>query len=314
MVKQENISTLLQSAFESKGYKYRVVQASRAEELFQEINDRYDRGEIDAGVFDIELTPNFEQSPSLDFQPRSLFIMAGPSPPIRVMFEHESRSYSYTIPPTYRGFSDDVHPRTLLAGVLGPRGFKVSKARVPMKLLATRTGMSRYGKNNISYIDGLGSFYRLEAAWSDYPVTSDEWHEPAALDACAKCKACQKACPTGAIVPDRFLVHVERCLTYFNENKPDFPAWVDVSWHNCLVGCLKCQLICPVNKHVKNWFVDGDTFSEDETRLIFDGASREQLSDATYQKLEDLGLIGSPDDLEIIGRNLRVLIERDAGS
>lgn len=311
MVKQENINKLLQSALESKGYKYRVVQASHIEELFQEINERYDRGEIDAGVYDTELTPNFEPVPDLDFQLRSLFIMAGPSPLVSVTFQHESRSFSYVIPPTYRYFSDDVHPRTLLGGVLGPRGFKVARARVPMKLLASRTGMSKYGKNNISYIDGLGSFYRLEAAWSDFPVASEAWQEPAALDACATCKACQKACPTGAIGLDRFLVHVEKCLTYFNENKPDFPPWINPSWHNCLVGCMKCQLICPANKQVKDWIVDGESFSEEETRLILEDAPREQFPEDTIKKLENLSIL---EYLDIIGRNLRALIERDTNS
>src|SRR5271157_1176473 len=308
MVIKENITKLLQSALGSKGYMFRVVDASRSEELFQEINDRHARGEIDAGVYDTELTPNFEPAPDLDFQPRSIFIMAGPSPPISVTFENEARSFSYVIPPTYRYFSDDVHPRTLLAGVLGPRGFKVAKARVPMKLLATRTGLSKYGKNNISYIEGFGSFYRLEAAWSDFPAPSDAWQEPATLDQCSTCKACQKACPTGVIGPDRFLVHVERCLTYFNENKPDFPAWIDPSWHNCLVGCMKCQLICPANKQVKDWIADGESFSEEETQLILDNAPREQLSEDTIKKLENLSIL---EYLDIIGRNLRVLIERD---
>jgi len=53
---------------------------------------------------------------------------------------------------------------------------------------------------------------------------------------CQTCQACLRACPTGAIAVERFLVRAERCVTFRNE-KPGsvpFPAWVNPTWQNCL--------------------------------------------------------------------------------
>ena len=73
---------------------------------------------------------------------------------------------------------------------------------MPWKLLAVRSGLAQYGKNNITFIQGLGSFYRLVAFISDLPCAEDNWGEFKSLDDCRNCDACTKACPSGAIGPD----------------------------------------------------------------------------------------------------------------
>jgi len=183
----------------------------------------------------------------------------------------------------------------------------LQKAIVPWKLLAARSGLAQYGKNNITYIAGLGSFYRLVAFVSDLPCLEDSWGEPQILKDCSKCDACTKACPSGAIGTDRFLLHAERCITFHNERQEEFPTWLNPSWHHCLVGCMVCQKVCPANKPFRKEVTEGPVFSETETAAVLQGSSRDLLPPGAVQKLEGLDMIGYA---KVLGRNLDVLIRK----
>jgi epoxyqueuosine reductase len=185
----------------------------------------------------------------------------------------------------------------------------VVEALLPKKLLAVCSGLGAYGKNNICYVDGMGSFIRLAAFYSDLPCEEDIWREPQMMDACQRCSACINKCPTGAIPQDRFLLRAERCITYHNE-KPGhvpFPAWLDPAWHNCLVGCMTCQRICPKNKDFLHKVEDGATFSQEETAILLKGVAFDQLPDAMMEKLVRFDLV---EFLDIFPRNLSVYLER----
>jgi len=191
--------------------------------------------------------------------------------------------------------------------ILEPSGYRVVLANLPKKLTAVRSGLAAYGKTNVTYIPGMGSFHRLVVLWSDLPCEQDQWQELRMMTTCEKCKACLRACPTGAIDPNRFLLHAERCLTFLNEKPQDvpFPPWVDPSWHNCLVGCLHCQKVCPENGEVRDWIEGDEVFSEEETALLLDGVAIDELPSATVAKLERLDLT---DLLEVLPRNLEALL------
>jgi epoxyqueuosine reductase len=288
------------------GFRCQVVPASRLGELIGEIRARSENGELDKDFKKIELDRYIEPTyPDRFPAPRSLFIIAKAVPQIRVVFEWHGHPHEVLIPPTY--IETDPPANQVLDRVLGSAGYKVAWARVPFKLLAARAGLSRYGRNNIAYFEGLGSFARLNGWWSDMPPETDPWQEPAVLPECAGCKACQNNCPTGAITSDRFLVHAERCLTYFNESEQAFPSWLQPSWHNALVGCLRCQLCCPANKHVKAWIEAGETFSEKETGLLLECPEPAAIPPATLEKMARMGMDGYT---TFLGRNLRVLLDR----
>jgi epoxyqueuosine reductase len=183
----------------------------------------------------------------------------------------------------------------------------VKKVRLPEKLLAVRGGLAQYGKNNITYVNGSGSFHRPVVFVSDFPCEADNWREPTAMGKCEKCSACMQACPTAAIGSDRFLMHAERCLTFLNERSKEFPEWLSPAWHNSLVGCMICQKVCPANKDVLKWTESGVTFDNAETDLILNGVSEERLPRKTFEKLKKQGMMVYYD---VLGRNLRVLMEK----
>lgn len=193
---------------------------------------------------------------------------------------------------------------------------KARPVRLPMKSLSVLHGISRYGRNNITYIDGLGSLFIMRAYAvkgldkNDIEISKplrEYADEDLKCPECDGCFACIASCPTGAISDDRFLLHAERCITYHNKNDKDFPAWIDRSSHNCILGCLQCQACCPmdVGKLIKR--PSGVTFSEDETRFLLGtlGTSEiEAIEAGIEEKYTQLG-IGYLKDL--IPRNLRAL-------
>ncbi|MCJ7469315.1 4Fe-4S binding protein, partial [Candidatus Bathyarchaeota archaeon] len=147
------------------------------------------------------------------------------------------------------------------------------------------------------------------AAYSDMPCEEDSWQEATMMKSCEECELCRRACPTGAISSDRFLLRAERCIVYHNEKKGDvpFPEWMATSWHNCIVGCMHCQRVCPQNKEVIQWTGEEEEFSEEETALLLEGVPHDKLPATTLGKLERLSLV---DYLDSLPRNLGIFFKK----
>jgi len=106
----------------------------------------------------------------------------------------------------------------------------------------------------------------------------------------------------------RFLLRAERCLTSHNERACPFPEWIHLKWHHCILGCMQCQTICPENKNVEHWVDIGATFSHDETTLLLESTSVQELPERTKREQKRLALI---EYLEILPRNLKALIKQE---
>jgi epoxyqueuosine reductase len=226
------------------------------------------------------------------------------------VFKWNGKSRALILPPTYIGYEETrKQMENFLAGILATRGYKLARTALPLKLLAVRSGLGWYGRNNICYVPGMGSFLQLVAVYSDLPCHKDNWQEAMMMESCQNCHACRQSCPTGAIPSDRFLLRAERCIVFHNEKKGDipFPAWINPSWHKCLIGCMHCQKACPQNKSFLQWIEGKEEFSEEETELLLKGAPRDQLPAATMKKLKHLDLL---EDVDILPRNLSVFFKR----
>jgi epoxyqueuosine reductase len=293
---------------EALDYRGGVVPRRRVHDLREDIETRHKDGLFDEGFYRERLI-SFEWAPP-DTLPdaQSIIVVAVPDPQVRITFSWGERLIPTIVPPTYLHWQDvDKRVEDALTEMLAPREYHVALANLPKKLTAVRSGLAAYGRNNVTYVPGMGSFHRLVVLWSELPCEEDNWHDLRTMEACEKCQACRRACPTGAIDPDRFLLRAERCLTFLNEKPPEvpFPEWVDASSHNCLVGCIRCQAVCPENKEVSDWIEGDEVFADKETALLLDGAALDELPPTTVAKLERLDLI---DLLEILPRNLEVLM------
>jgi epoxyqueuosine reductase len=291
---------------EERGYKARLVSVQHLDDLQAEIEGQHRQGLFDEGFYG-EWLSSFSFSPP-DSLPgaRSLIVVAVPQPQFRATFTWNGKPVPLIVPPTYLyGRETDKQVEDLLAEILSPQGYQVAPATLPKKLLAVRSGLGAYGKNNVCYVDGMGSFHRLAAFYSDVPGGEDGWQEQRMLESCADCSACLRHCPTGAITSERFLLHAERCITFHNEQPGDvpFPAWIDPAWHNCLVGCLHCQRVCPQNKDFWGWVEAGAEFSGEETALFLERLPLDQLPAGTARKLERFDMV---EYLDLFARNLGI--------
>jgi len=310
MEKTIDIFRILEKRLKEHGAECKIISASHIPELESGYNISISSQQIDK-QFVISNIQNYIDFSVLDRYPsiQSLIIIATPSPEIEVRFILEDKIHSLKIPPQYSD-RDKVtgNIRRITSQLFDANGYQTFSIVFPKKLLAVRSGLARYGKNNISYISGMGSYHRLTAFASDLPCIHDSWQKRQILDRCSKCKACLHNCPTGAISGDRFLIKAERCLTYFNERSGPFPDWIDPKSHNSIVGCMRCQNICPENKKYKSAQVQDTIFSERETSLILKGSPFEKLPEVLQRKISDLGIKRY---YKQFPRNIRVLVEKE---
>jgi epoxyqueuosine reductase len=293
------------------GYTVRVVRVEHLDELRESIEAGHRNGMFDEALYEEYLSQFVFTLPESLPEARSLIVAAMRQPQVRFTFMHDEKPFRVIVPPTYLHVREnDRKVQDSLAAILGPEGYNVVPAVLPKKLLAVHSGLTSYGKNNVTYVEGMGSFHRLTAFYTDMPChVKDGWRGLKALERCDDCGACVRICPTGAIAPGRFLLHAERCIVFHNEHPGDvpFPEWLDPSWHNCLVGCMQCQRVCPENKPYLKHVEEGPAFSAEETAIILSGAREDELPAALAKKLEGCDLLGM---LDILPRNLKALIER----
>jgi epoxyqueuosine reductase len=306
--KMERVIERLYSRLEERGLKGRIVSIQHLQDLQSEIEGRHSQGLFDEEFYQEGLSFFSFRPPDDLLRAASLIVVAVPRPQTKVSFTWNGKTLTLILPPTYLCFSEV--PRQiegLLTEWLAPEGYHVASAKLPRKLLAVRSGLAVYGRNNISYIPGMGSFFQPTVFFSDLPCREDTWRESCMMERCQDCEVCLTKCPTGAITSERFLLRAERCLVFHNERLSDhpFPAWIDPASHNCLIGCMLCQQFCPENKAFLKWFEGNESFSHEETALFLRGASSDQLPATTNAKLERLGLHYA---LEILPRNLGVFL------
>ncbi|MGE5236808.1 MAG: 4Fe-4S double cluster binding domain-containing protein [Acidobacteriota bacterium] len=280
-----------------------VVERARRELL-----QRRETGELDESFFASELAALAEEeSPPAG---TSVVVVAVPRPAHRVRFRLDGGPADTLLPPTYvryRATFEDVRQDLESHGLAGA---EVEHLAWPIKAVAAHLGLVRYGRNNVTYAPGLGSYVQLCGFLTDAalaPMPDGLPAEPALLDECASCTACASACPTGAIDHERVLLHGERCLTCLNESAGDWPAWLPRAAHHCLLGCLYCQQACPANGPLE--VVDtGLEFSAAETRSLLGGKTAMARRSESGIRLK-LAWLGQPYAEPVLGRNLRALVE-----
>lgn len=293
-----------------RGFQARIVSVSHLQELQKEIEKLRSHAFLDGQFYQDRLAWFNFQIPEDLPKAQSLIVVAVPRPQTRAIFVWNGQRRPLVLPPTYTAYDDIAKQiENLLAKIFREKGYKSARTALPLKLLAARRGLVQYGKNNICYVSGLGSFLQLVAVYSDMPCEEDSWQEATMMKSCEECELCRRACPTEAIPSDRFLLRAERCISYHNEKKGDvpFPKWMDTSWHNCVVGCMRCQRVCPQNKEVIQWIGEEEEFSEEETALLLEGVPYDNLPATAQRKLERLSLV---DYLESLPRNLGIFFKK----
>lgn len=300
----------LKAKLKDFGAECRIVSASHIPELESEYNRIQENALIDKKLLEKYIQNYIDFSVTKKYPSVcSLIIIATPSPQIDLKFNIQGAEFWMKIPPIY---SDKVAVtgkiKNITAQLFDINGYSTFPVVLPKKLIAVHSGLAKYGKNNITYVSGMGSYHRLTLFATDLPCRKDSWQDLQVLDRCSKCKACQNDCPTKAINSENFVIKAERCLSYLNEQPGPFPIWIDSGSHNSIVGCMRCQRICPENKQYFSPLKYKDEFSEEETSLILKGIPFEDLPSELQSKISDLCL---KQYYKHLNRNIFALIENN---
>ncbi|MCL4378409.1 MAG: hypothetical protein M1409_08555 [Actinobacteria bacterium] len=285
-------------------------------------------------LYDLYLTRYSKDYREVMPQAESIIIAAYPQKITEISFNYEYSKIFTIIPPTYINKAEKNRISDTIGKILLKFGYSLQNFYVPEKLTAVLAGLGKYGRNNLCYIPGMGSFISLHSYITDLPSYMGDLPSHAAdsssyiaglpidilpiynnlklsemliMEPCKSCKNCIKNCPTGCIKMDNFLIDAQRCLTFFNENTEIFPVWVKENWHHAIVGCIKCQTICPQNKEHLRETRKGESFTKYETNLILNNEKFEHLPENTRVKLEKMCM---DNYYEVIPGNLRLLINK----
>jgi epoxyqueuosine reductase len=302
--------TYIQEALAKQGHKAAMVSLDILEKLQEDLRNLQTKEELnDYQNRLIEERYDWEL-PKADFEIKSILLVGKINTVTQLKFEMKGKEIPVIMPPGYNEYYD-AHDRVehFLQQLLAEKGYKCKTTpMLPNKLLAARSGFAKYGRNNIVYIDGMGSFCQIYLFYTDIPVEKHPFSEELIMKKCATCGACIKVCPTGAIIKDRFLLDCKRCLTFFNEDEEyPFPEWVDPKAHHALYGCYRCQEICPVNREQVLKPMEEVLFNEEETNILLEGSSIDAFPDRLKNEIRRLNI---EDYLPVVPRNLNAIFNQ----
>ncbi len=242
---------------------------------------------------------------------KSVIVIAVYTPLLKATFQYKGTKHEILVPHYYNdGITESHLLQTIQNQIIGSNVYRIENARmnVLLKRLAVRSGLGKYGRNNLCFVDGMGSFIRLHAFFTDFVFDKDSWTEAKLMESCMNCKACLRNCPTGSINENDFIINIERCIPLYNEVPGEFPNWLDSSSHSALMGCMRCQLPCPANSDVVAKSQRLEDISEEETEALLEHA----LDEDTTRTLSAKTRMFIPEEawyyVPVLARNLRALI------
>ncbi len=237
----------------------------------------------------------------------SLILIALPSPPCYVELEWGSGSIEADIPPVYIHRDQQLEAiKQLVKNLFDQHELHSWPVVLPKKILASINGFGKYGRNNLLYVEGLGSCHRLTVFASDLICREDS--EPMTerqMERCSHCSICRRKCPTGAITETSAMIHHDRCLTFYNEQKHPLAEWLQEGWHHALVGCVRCQEQCPANREV--WRREKmASFTKEEMQQILEEHDFDTIEKSLQDKLTELNLHRY---YPVLSRNIKLLLK-----
>jgi epoxyqueuosine reductase len=240
--------------------------------------------------------------PDVGFEPRSLLIVAFADSGGGLALDYNGKRITIPIPPEFLNGSVRQRLRDTLKEITA--GYQwVGTKGIPLKLLANSCGLGKYGHNTLCYVDKFGSYCSLEAYYTDIPC-EDKDCATATMTTCETCGRCSKNCATGAL--SGRVVDASRCLYAQNMRNQPMPDWLSPKVHHTLIGCIRCQEICPVNKLTPAAMEKDLELNQAETESLLSLPS-EELPPELVQKMLNYGIL--PRLIPVAGRNAKLVIE-----
>jgi len=297
-------------------FRHRTVTVDHLEELQADIDRLENEGKISHNqVFRSYISNKQFRIPQDFSDAKSLIIIAVLMKPMLVNFHLGGKKHEILLPPAYYddGLTEEMLRDYISKEVVKEPGHRFERARIHLKLLAVRSGLGKYGRNNLCYVEEMGSMLALYAFFTDY-LCEDNWNARTMMDSCKNCRICTSSCPNKCISEQNFVIDASRCLSLFNEIKGEFPEWIRSDAHNALMGCFRCQSCCPANREVIKLAERLEDITEEETRRILSGTPDKELLNSLSRKLKGFYPTQSEEDFPVLTRNLKVLLRPETKS
>jgi epoxyqueuosine reductase len=298
-------------------YRYKTISIEHLGDLQEDIdklrregklsdNETY-RSYIDTKKF--KVPENFPDA-------KSIVILAVLSKLALVNFHLDDKKYEVMIPPNYydNGTTFKDFENIIQNEIIKEPGYKIEYTnKLHVKLLAVRSGLGEYGRNNISYVDSWGSMINLFAYFTNFQFEEDNWTDIKMMDQCKNCQICIKNCPTGAIPTlsdENFVINAGKCISVYNEIEGIIPNWIPPDAHNALIGCMRCQKPCPGNRETIKMTERLEDITKNETKALLEEQIDEEIVNSLSKKLKMFSPPNVKKDLLVLKRNLEVLIRQ----
>ncbi len=296
---------------EERGYRVAFGAVALLETARDWMAQLHSQGSLDS-EFEQHYLKGFKYLDEIGMEePAALVMVAVPRPAHVLRFETAEGPGRAVFPPTYGDYRltfDRV--RDDARASVGHGGYRIEVVTAPLKTLAVLTGLGEYGRNNIVYVPGLGSYVQLVGLVTDMPLTAPA-PAPAIRDRlmsrCADCKACRTACPTGAIGEDRILLRADRCYTLSSELPGELPEDRLPPSPDCLVGCLECQAACPANRGRLRYEEAPFSLTAGDTAFLLGNPPADSPGWGPIR--EKFGRLHLTEEMPVQARNFRRLVE-----
>ena len=296
-------------------YKYKTVSVEHLKELQEFINQLDRQGKLsDNERYRNYLSPKRFTLPENFLDAKFIIILAHFTPLMVVDFLLNNKKYEAMLPPEcyHTAMTNDIWIKLIEEEIIKQSGYRIEAVEpIPLKLLAVRSGLGKYGRNNICYVDQMGSFLTLCAFFTDYEFAEDNWQELKMMDNCDSCRICMLECPCDCIREENFVIDAPKCISWYNERNGEFPEWMDPAVHNALLGCMRCQMSCPENDRAMEFTGRFEDIPEEETINILNGTIGEAALESISKIFGPFTEAELEDFTPILKRNLSALIRRE---
>ncbi|UCD64562.1 MAG: hypothetical protein JSW34_03760 [Candidatus Zixiibacteriota bacterium] len=294
-------------------YKYKTTSVEHLKELHSYINELDRQGKLsDNERFRRYVSSDRFTLPENFPDARFIVVLAHFTPLMLVNFLLNNTEHEIMLPPEcyYSQMTDHDWAKLIEEEIIKQPGYRIDAWEpIPLKLLAVRSGLGRYGRNNICYVDEMGSFISLHGFLTDFEFAEDNWQEVKMMGNCESCQICMFECPCDCIREENFVVDALKCITWYNERNGEFPGWMDPGIHNALLGCMKCQMSCPANEQALEFTGRFEDIPQEDTINILNGTIDEAALESVSRIFGPFTGAEIKDFTPILQRNLSVLID-----
>ncbi len=136
------------------------------------------------------------------------------------------------------------------------------RQELPLKLLGRDAGLGAIGRNSLLLHAKWGSCFTLRSLVTDLEPPDEKPQAPPQAFPCGECRACVKACPTGALDGSGNL-DTALCLRARMLSGEVVPEALRAPMGVKLLGCEVCQRVCPKNARIPSVSPQAEPFSLD---------------------------------------------------